>query len=230
MLMTYDNTKLWHPDNNPREKFATKGAAALTDDELLAILIGAANQTHSAQAIARAIMDYADNNLATLSKLNVAQLQQIHGIGSGKATVIASALELGRRIASQTAPHNETILSSADAIAMFKPLLSHLHYEEVWALFLSPAKKIIDKFRAATGGIDNSPIDVRLIMRRALEANATGIILIHNHPNGNPNPSSYDISVTKQLTEGAAIFNIKLLDHIIITENENISMAEKCLL
>lgn len=228
--MTQDKNTLWHPDNKPKEKFIAKGAAALSDDELLAILIGAGNQTHSAHAIARAILDKANNNLAELAKYNITQLQQIHGIGNAKAVVISAALEIGRRINSQNIKHLEHILSSADAIAMFNPLLAHLHYEEVWAIFLSPAKKIIDKFRASTGGVDNSPIDMRLIMRRALDANATGIILVHNHPHGNPTPSNYDIEATKQLAQGAAIFNIKLLDHIIITENENMSMAEKGLL
>ncbi len=229
-IMNNLKINLWHPDSKPKEKFTAKGAATLTDDELLAIIIGAGNQTHSAQAIARAILDKADNNLAELARYNITQLQQIHGIGNTKAITIAAALELGRRINSQNIPHKDHILSSADAIAMFHPLLAHLHYEEVWAIFLSPAKKIIDKFRASTGGIDNSPIDMRLIMRRALDANATGLILVHNHPHGNPTPSQYDIEATKQIAQGAAIFNIKLLDHIIITENENLSMAEKGLL
>lgn len=220
----------WAVDDRPREKFLSQGAAALSDDELLAILIGSGSGQLSAVGLARSLIDYAGGNLTELSRMSVGRLQQINGIGFSKAVTIAAALELGRRRQADSIPRDEKIIGSMDIAAMFIPLLSDLPYEEVWVVLLSSSKKILEKYRLSSGGSVNSPIDSRLIMRRALDRVASGLVLVHNHPSGDTLPSEYDITATRQLKNAAAFFDIRLLDHIVVGDGKSFSFAEKGLL
>lgn len=217
-------------DDRPREKFLLKGKNALSDAELLAIIMGSGSRNESAVELARRILSSADNSWHQLSLLTIAELTKFKGVGEAKAISIATALEIGRRKSSQDVPEKLQISSSADAFKILHPFLSDLRTEEFWAVFLNQNNRIITKSRLSSGGINQSVVDVRILFRSALEHCATGIIVAHNHPSGNQKPSPEDLRITKQISEGAKLLNIQLLDHLIITQNSYLSFADENLL
>ncbi|AYO57578.1 hypothetical protein CO230_05255 [Chryseobacterium sp. 6424] len=217
-------------DDRPREKFLLKGKNALSDAELLAIIMGSGSRNESAVELARRILSSADNSWHQLSLLTIAELTKFKGVGEAKAISIATALEIGRRKSSQDVPEKLQISSSADAFKILHPFLSDLRTEEFWAVFLNHNNRIITKSRLSSGGINQSVVDVRILFRSALEHCATGIIVAHNHPSGNQKPSPEDLRITKQISEGAKLLNIQLLDHLIITQNSYLSFADENLL
>ena len=181
--------KQWAEDDRPREKMMSKGVAALSDAELMAILIGSGTKNESAVAISQRILNGANNNLNELGKFSLKDFTQIKGIGNAKGVTIMAALELGRRRKLSEAINKKQITSSTDVIEIFQPLLADLPYEEFWVLLLNRANKVIDRVRISEGGFTATIVDIRRIMRAALDNQAIGIILCHNHPSGNNNPS-----------------------------------------
>ena len=190
--------KDWAIEDRPREKLIAKGLQSLSDAELIAILIGSGNREETAVELSKRILKSAGNNLNTLGKLNLNDLQKFKGIGDAKAITIVAALELGRRRKLSEIVERKIIRSSKDIFEFFHPILADLPHEEFWVVFLNQSNKIIDKYRVSQGGIAGTVIDVRLIMKAAIEKLASGIILCHNHPSGNLKPSGSDIKITKK--------------------------------
>lgn len=217
-------------DDRPREKFLLKGRNALSDAELLAIIIGIGNRDESAVDLCRRILKYVDNNWHNLSQLTIKDLMRFSGIGEAKAVSIAAALEIGRRRAAQEVADRKRIGSSAEAFQIFKPHLSDLQTEEVWAVFVNQSNKVLHLSKMTSGGITASMVDVRTLFKTALEHFATGIFLAHNHPSGNLRPSEDDRRITKQVSEAGKIMNIILIDHLILNQTSYFSFADEGLL
>lgn len=217
-------------DDRPREKFLLKGKNSLSDAELLAIIMGSGNREESAVELGRKILGSVGNNWHNLSLLQISDLVKFKGVGEAKAISIATALEIGRRRAAQEVPEKIQISKSEDTFRMLHPYLGDLQTEEFWAIFLNQNNRVLAKTKLTSGGINQSVVDVRILFKTALENFATGIIVAHNHPSGNLKPSQDDISITKIIFEAGKVLNIKLLDHIIVTQNSWLSFAEENLL
>ncbi|MFN4122899.1 MAG: RadC family protein [Flavobacteriales bacterium] len=223
----FKSIKLWAEDDKPREKMMLKGAAALSDAELLAILIGTGTRNESAVDLAKRLMSMANHNLIELSKKTVKELQKVKGIGVAKAVSIAAALELGRRRRAQEPMERRRITSSRDTFEIVAPHLAELDHEQFWVILLNRANKVTGKSCLSVGGINGTVADTRLILRYALDNLATGIILCHNHPSGNLQPSDADINLTKNVKQAAGWMDINVLDHIIISESGYYSFADE---
>ncbi len=217
-------------DDRPREKFLLKGKNALSDAELLAIIMGSGNREDSAVDLARKILDSVGNNWHNLSLLQISDLTKFKGVGEAKAISIATALEIGRRRASQEVPDKIQITNSADTYKVLQPHLGDLQTEEFWVVFLNQSNRVLGKSKLSSGGINQSVVDARILFKNALEHFATGIIIAHNHPSGNLKPSQEDLKITKQIGEGGKILNIQLIDHLIIAQNSYLSFADENLL
>lgn len=222
--------KNWSEDDRPREKLLLKGRAALSDAELIAILIGSGNLEESAVDLSKRILAKANNNLNQLGKLTINQLTEFKGIGEAKAITIAAAMELGRRRRAEEAVKLNKITSSRDVFELMQPILGELPHEEFWILYLNNSNKITHKEQSSKGGITGTLVDVRLVLKKALEVGATGIILAHNHPSGTLKASEPDKMLTRKLKAGAESLDIKVLDHLIITEKAYFSFADENLL
>lgn len=222
--------KDWNIDDRPREKLIALGASALSNEELLAVLIGMGTQELSAVGLGRQLLDSVDGSLNELGRKDATSLMKFHGIGLAKGVSIAAALELGRRRKAEEIPQLQTIIGSSDIVSIFQPLLADLPHEEVWVMLLTSTKKIIERYRLSQGGLSEATIDTRLLMRRALERMAAAIILVHNHPSGTESPSEMDVANTRKVKIACSYFDIKLLDHVIITDKRSFSFAESGLL
>ncbi len=216
--------------DRPREKFLQKGKSALTDSELLAIIIGSGNKEESVLELARKILTSVNNSWHQLSLLSLKDLMKFKGIGEAKAISIITALEIGRRRIGQEIPEKSIIGNSHDAYSTLKNQLSDLRTEEFWAIFLNNSNKVIHISRLTQGGISQSIVDVRILFKTALEHFSTGVIIAHNHPSGSLKPSKEDINITQKIKEAGKILNIQLLDHIIITQNSYFSFSDAGLL
>ncbi len=217
-------------DDRPREKFVLKGRNSLSDAELLAIIMGSGNREDSAVELARKILDSVGNNWHNLSLLQISDLMKFKGVGDAKAISICSALEIGRRRASQEVPEKIQISSSSDLFKVLHPYLGDLQTEQFWAIFLNQSNRILGKTQLSSGGINQSVVDVRILFKTALEHFATAIVVAHNHPSGNLKPSQEDLKITKQITEAGKLLNIQVLDHLIISQNSYFSFADESLL
>lgn len=222
--------KNWSQDDQPREKLLNKGKAALSDAELVAILIGSGNRNESAVDLCKRILASVDNNLNALGKLTIKQLMEFKGIGEAKAISIAAALELGRRRRGEEALEKKKIDSSKSVFELMQPVIGELQHEEFWIIYLNNSNKVIQKNQLSKGGITGTLVDVRLVLKNALEVGATAIILAHNHPSGTLKPSDADKQITNKLKLAAESLDIKVLDHLIITENTYFSFADESLL
>lgn len=222
--------KHWSQDDQPREKLLDKGKAALSDAELVAILIGSGNRDESAVALCKRIFASVDNNLNELGKLSVKQLMGFKGIGEAKAISIIAAMELGRRRRGEEALEKKKISSSKSVFELMQPIIGELSHEEFWIIYLNNSNKVILKNQLSKGGITGTLVDVRLVLKQALEVSATGIILIHNHPSGTLKPSVADKQLTQKLKIAAESLDIKVLDHLIITEKAYFSFADENIL
>jgi DNA repair protein RadC len=211
--------KHWAEDDKPREKLMFKGKAALSDAELIAILIGSGSRNESAVQLSKKILTSVDNNLNALGKLSIKQLMEFKGIGEAKAITIIAALELGRRRRAEETVELKKITSSKAVFEIMQPIIGELPHEEFWILFLNNSNKVIYKTQLSKGGITGTVVDIRLVFKMALEQNATSIILTHNHPSGKLQASDADIQITKKLKLAGQQLDITILDHIIITEN-----------
>jgi len=222
--------KNWSQDDQPREKLLNKGKAALSDAELVAILIGSGNKEESAVDLSKRILAGVKNNLSELGKLSIKQLMNFKGIGETKAITIMAALELGRRRRSEEALDKKKIISSVSAFELMQPIIGDLQHEEFWIIYLNNSNKVIQKSQLSKGGITGTLVDVRLVLKNALEVGATGIILAHNHPSGNLKPSEADKQLTNKLKVASESLDIKVLDHVIVTEKAYFSFADENLL
>lgn len=222
--------KDWALEDRPREKMIKRGINSLSDAELLAILIKSGTKNENAVAIAQRILLSANSNLNELGKYSLTDFTSTKGIGEAKGLTIMAALELGRRRKQTEALNRTKIESSKDIIEIFQPQLADLPHEEFWVLFLNRANKVIDQSRITQGGITGTVFDIKLILKSAIEKLASSIIVCHNHPSGNSKPSEQDIKITQRLKEASQLFEISLLDHIIITDSECHSFADSGML
>jgi DNA repair protein RadC len=222
--------KSWAEEDRPREKLLLKGRHSLSDAELLAILIGSGNINETAVDISRRILAENEYSLSRLGKLNVQELKKFNGIGEAKALCIIAALELGKRRKEEKQEKPERVSSSEEAVKIFQPLIGDLIHEEFWVLFLNRANRIIAKQQISTGGMSGTVADPRMIFKAALDQKAISIILCHNHPSGNNQPSQADIQLTKNLAEAGKVLEISVLDHLIVTQNSFYSFADEGLL
>ncbi|MDR1738762.1 MAG: DNA repair protein RadC [Candidatus Symbiothrix sp.] len=220
------SVKEWSPDDQPREKLLAKGVFALSDSELLAIILGSGNQEENVVGLAQRILQSADNLINNLGKYSVEQLMQFKGVGVAKAISIVAALELGKRRNAEDILQQEEIRSSRDIYRIFYPILCDLSYEEFWVLLLNPKLKIIDKVKISQGGIVQTSVDSRIIYKEALLRTATGVALCHNHPSGNAQPSKEDNKLTEHILQGLKQLDIHLHDHIIIGDGDYYSYAD----
>ncbi|WP_026753816.1 DNA repair protein RadC [Sediminibacter sp. Hel_I_10] len=222
--------KNWSQDDRPREKLRDKGKMVLSDAELLAILLGSGNKFESAVALSQRILASVDNNLNTLGKLSLKQLMTFKGIGEAKAISIAAAMELGRRRRGEGFVEKKKISSSQSVYDIMQPIIGELPHEEFWIIYLNNSNKIIQKNQLSKGGITGTLVDVRLVLKTALEFGALGLILVHNHPSGTLKPSTADKDITQKLKLAAQSLDIKVLDHIIVTEKAYFSFADESIL
>ncbi|MEN3322819.1 DNA repair protein RadC [Mariniflexile soesokkakense] len=222
--------KNWSQDDQPREKLLYKGKATLSDAELVAILIGSGNRGESAVGLCKRILASVENNLSELGKLSIKQLMEFKGIGEAKAITIAAALELGRRRRGEEALEKKKITSSKSVFELMQPVIGELQHEEFWIVYLNNSNKVIQKNQLSKGGITGTLVDVRLVLKNALEVGATGLVLAHNHPSGTLKPSEADKQITTKLKMAAESLDIKVLDHLIITENAYFSFADEGIL
>ncbi|KOH46166.1 RadC family protein [Sunxiuqinia dokdonensis] len=222
--------KEWAVEDRPREKLLTKGTRSLSEAELLAILIGSGNSKESAVELSRRILMAVNNDLSALSKKDASYLLKFRGIGEAKAVNIMAALELGRRRKENGAAVKTVITNSNDAAKYFRPLLEDLPHEEFWVLLLNRSNTVIDKFMVSQGGVTGTVIDVKLILKFALEKLACSLILCHNHPSGNVLASEADKKVTQKIKDAAEMMEISVLDHVIIAHDQYLSFADEGLL
>jgi DNA repair protein RadC len=217
----------WAEEDRPREKLLLKGKNALTDAELLAILIGSGNRQESAVDLCKRILKDYDNNLNEISKATINELMKYKGIGEAKAISIAAALEFGRRRQLSDIKEKPQIRSSRDAYNAIAPLLMDLAHEEFWILLLNRSNHVIGRANISRGGTAGTVVDAKIIFKKALEMQASGLILCHNHPSGSLQPSQADISVTRKLKEGGTYLDISILDHLIVSENGYCSLGDE---
>ena len=222
--------KNWSQDDQPREKLILKGKAVLSDAELVAILIGSGSKKESAVELCKRILASVDNNLNDLGKLSIKQLMEFNGIGEAKAITITAALELGLRRRVGDVLDKKAINSSRTVFEVMQPIVGQLPHEEFWIVYLNNSNRILQKKQLSKGGITGTLVDVRLVLKNALEVGATGIILVHNHPSGTLVPSTADQQITQKLKNAAESIDIKVLDHLIITEKSYFSFADENIL
>ncbi|PWB24293.1 RadC family protein [Flavobacterium sp. HTF] len=218
--------KNWSEDDKPREKLMLKGKDVLSDAELLAILIGSGSRNESAVALSQRILASV-GGLNSLAKLSIAQLMKFKGIGEAKAVTIVAALELCARRRSEKAVETTKITSSNKAFELMQPIIGDLPHEEFWVLFLNNSNNVISKSQLSKGGIGGTTVDVRLIFKLAFEKCATALILCHNHPSGSLIPSDADKQITRKIREAGSKLDVKILDHVIITESKYYSFVDE---
>ena len=219
--------KNWSEEDQPREKLMAKGRQVLSDAELLAILIGSGNRSESAIELCKRILNDSQNNINQLAKLSVNDLMKYRGIGEAKAISIVAALELGRRRKSEAVLDKVQVTSSQHLYEYIKPVLEDLPHEEFWIVLLSRANKIIGKQLIGRGGISETTADIKLIFKKSIESLASAIILAHNHPSGNLKPSQSDLNLTKKIKDAAKLFDLSILDHLIIGDGNYYSFNDE---
>jgi len=227
MVYTSNTIKSWAAEDRPREKLILKGTNALSTAELLAILIGSGSRERSAVQLAKEILSRYENNLKELSKASINDLSHFKGIGQAKSITIIAALELARRKQNSLAKELKQIESSKDAFKIFSPILADLKHEEFWILLLNRNNRILREIQISSGGISGTVVDPKMIFKVALENQASAIILAHNHPSGNLKPSSQDLAITKKLITAGNAIEIKVLDHLIISQRGYFSFADE---
>lgn len=226
-MSSSNSIKNWSEDDRPREKMLLRGAGALTDAELLTILISSGTKEKSALDLAREILSLARNNLQQLGRLGVADFKKVKGIGEARAITIAAALELGRRRQISEGLQRPALSGSRQVVEILTPLLRDLNHEAFCALYLNSANKLLHYEILSNGGLSGTVADTRIILKHALMHSASSIIVAHNHPSGNLRASEQDRLLTGKLKDSAALMDIKLLDHIIISGDGFLSMADE---
>ncbi len=224
------NIKQWAEEDRPREKLILKGRQALTDAELLAIIIGSGTPKESAVELSKKILSLANNNLFLLGNLTLEDLKKVKGIGEAKAISIAAALEIGRRRKDSEPPKKVKIDSSKSAYEYIYQDLSDLPHEEFYVVYLKRSNEVIEKMSLSKGGLAGTVVDVRIILKRAIELQASALVLFHNHPSGNLKPSGADLDLTKKIIEAGKFMDISVLDHLIIGHNKYLSLRDENLI
>ncbi|MEX1188102.1 MAG: DNA repair protein RadC [Bacteroidia bacterium] len=224
---TYRPIRAWNENDRPREKLERIGRAHLSDAELIAILLGSGTRNESAVEVARRMLHSVNDNLVEFGKLTIPELQQFQGVGPAKAITLTAAIELGRRRQEAAPLQRKQVHCSKDIHEIFSPRIGDLPHEEFWAMCLNRSNKIINSRRISSGGISSTVADIRLIMRFAIESNASTLIICHNHPSGNLKPSEQDIRITKSIAQAVKYLDIQLLDHLIVTESGFYSFSDE---
>ncbi|MGY5352413.1 RadC family protein [Wenyingzhuangia sp. IMCC45533] len=222
--------KDWKEEDRPREKLLVKGAQALSDAELVAILIGSGNRKESAVQLSKRILTHFKNNFNELARASIAELCKFNGVGEAKAISIVTALEVGKRRRLAAALSIPKISCSKDAFEILNPIMGDLPHEEFWILHLNNNNKVIDRQLISKGGLTGTMVDLRLVFKKSLELLSTAMVLGHNHPSGKINPSSADKQLTQKIKNAAALLDIKVLDHLIITQKAYFSFADEGIL
>ena len=222
--------KDWAEDDRPREKLRDKGAQQLSNAELLAILLGSGTKTETAVDVAKRVLSIAKNDLKELGKKTLADFILVKGIGEARAITIMAALELGRRRQSERGEEAGKITGVSDVADIFIPLLGDLTHEEFWVLFLNRSHRVIEKRRVGQGGLSATVVDSRLIAKLAIGNLASSVVVVHNHPSGNLQPSENDKQITSKLRDALNLFDITLVDHLIVSNTSYYSFAEEGLL
>ncbi|OQX78497.1 MAG: hypothetical protein B6D61_05345 [Bacteroidetes bacterium 4484_249] len=217
----------WAEDDRPREKLLLKGKHVLSDAELIAILIGSGSRNESAVDLAKRILKTTDDNLIELSKLNVKDLIKFKGVGEAKAISIIAALELGKRRRGAETIERKKIITSNDVFEYFQSVLSDYNYESFYILLLNRANKIIKEVLISEGGLSGTVVDPKKIFKIGLEHKASSIVLCHNHPSGNINPSGSDVDLTRRLKKAGEMLDLPIIDHIIIADENYYSFADE---
>lgn len=229
-IMIYDARipiKQWSEDDRPREKLLLKGKSALSNAELIALLLGSGTRNESAVDLAKRILEQSGHNLAELSKLPISDLLKFKGIGQAKGLMIIAALELGNRKRNQDAMVREKVAGSRDVFELFHGEMADAQYESFWVLLLNRANRVIRKINISEGGISGTVADPKKIFKMSLEHNASSLILCHNHPSGNTQPSEADIRLTRKLKEAGLLLDMPVLDHLILGGESYFSFADE---
>lgn len=219
--------KSWALDDRPREKLLAKGKQVLSDAELIAILIGSGNRKESAVGLSKRILQSVDGNINELAKLSVEKLITFNGIGEAKAVSIITGLELGKRRQLESILEKPKISSSKEVFNLMQPIIGDLEHEEFWVLFMNNSNKVLAKTQISKGGLTATVVDVRLLFKKAIELVSVGMIVCHNHPSGKLLPSNADKQITQKIKEAGVTLDIKLLDHLIITQKAYFSFADE---
>lgn len=222
--------KTWAIDDRPREKLALKGSSALSDSELLAILINTGSGKQSALDLAKSVFNLCDNKLSELGKLSLEQLMALKGIGEAKAITIVAAMELARRRQEEPLHRRDKIINSIEAAQFLKTHLKDYAHEVFAVLFLNAGSRLLGYEIISYGGLSQTIVDPKIIFNRALALKASSLILSHNHPSGNLNPSNADKVITQRIVEGAKLLDIKVVDHIIVSDDGYYSFADEGLI
>ncbi len=222
--------KAWAEEDRPREKLLTKGAQSLSDAELLAILLRSGSRDETVVSLAQRVLHSCENNLSELGRRSLPTLTQFKGLGEAKALTIIAALELGRRRQLSSIKDRPQVRSSRDAYQAIAPILADLPHEEFWILLLNRSNKIVSRERVSMGGVSGTVVDARIVFKRAIELLASSIILCHNHPSGNLNPSQADINLTRKLKKAGEVMDVAVIDHLIIAGDGFYSFADEGIL
>jgi DNA repair protein RadC len=229
--MTYPpqslSIKSWAEEDRPREKLLQQGKPALSDAELLAILLGSGTREASAVAVAQKILNSVNHNLNDLGRRSIAELKTFKGIGEAKAITISAALELGRRRQLSRIAEKPQVACSRDAYDAIAPILVDLQHEEFWIISLNRANRVLGRSRVSAGGMSGTVVDAKIVFRKALHTEASSIVLCHNHPSGSLNPSQADLDLTKKLAKAGKAVDIPVLDHLIVSERGYYSFADE---
>jgi DNA repair protein RadC len=220
----------WSPQDLPREKLIDKGKSALSDAELISLLLGTGTRATSSVELGKRVLHCANNNLHELARMTVKDLTRVSGIGNSKAMAIVAALELGRRRRELDPESRPRLSKSADAFDLIKPVLLDIPHEEFWIILVNRANRLIKIGQVSQGGVAGTVADPKIIFKMALEELASGIILAHNHPSGNLSASQADIELTRKLSAGARLLEIQVLDHIILAGQKYFSFADEGLM
>jgi DNA repair protein RadC len=229
-LLNHDHKigiKSWAEEDRPREKLSAQGRRSLTDAELIAILIGSGSRNETAVELSKRILHHYDNDLNKLGKASINELSNFKGIGEAKAISIIAALEIGRRRNDFETKAPDVITSSRDAYNIIRRQLVDLNHEEFWIILVGRSQKVLARELVSRGGLSATIVDPKIIFGIALQHQATGIIMIHNHPSGNLKPSQQDINLTKKLAEAGTLLEMKILDHLIISDSGFFSFADE---
>ena len=208
---------------NTLDRLVSRGAEVLSDEELLSVLLADGSQDDSASIMARGVIAECGARLSNVAESDFARLRMMSGIGKLRAARLKAAVELGRRVAREEVAHHDTIKSDDDVVRVMQPVIGSLQHEECWALYLASSGKILERMRVSQGGVQATVVDCKLIIKRALELLAVQIVLVHNHPSGNTEPSKQDLLLTERVAEAAKLFDIRLLDHVVIARGAHYS-------
>lgn len=208
---------------NALDKLVSRGAAALEDEELVTLLVAENQCDDQARGVARSIIAECGGRVSGIADIDISRLRMMSGIGKLRAARLKAAIELGGRVAQQQVAQRDVIASDADVVRVMRPIIGALQHEECWVLYLASSGRILERMRVSQGGVQATVVDCRLIIKRALELLAVQIVIVHNHPSGSVEPSGQDVALTERVAEAARLFEIRLLDHVIVAQAEHYS-------